>query len=377
MNLPRLLTSVVLSGFVVGTPYSVLSAQEVQWRHDYNAARREAQETGRPLLLDFGTTNCFWCRKLDATTFRDPGIVAALNQRFVPLKVDAGRDAPLANALGVQAFPTLVFAAPDGRLLGSHPGYVDVAPFHELLVRVLGMLGNPDWMARDYQEAARALADFDYARAVALLRRITEDAQDRPVQHQARQLLQEIEQQAAGRLAQARQLGDRGQTAEAIASLLELLRTFGGTRAAAEGGPLLLSLAARPETKAQSRARRAQVLLTQAREEFRARQFLCCLDRCENLAANYADLLEGAEAVQIARELKGNPDCLKQTCDRLGEQLGALYMELAETWLQRGQPQQAVPYLERVVQLLPGSRQAEAAQARLARLGAGSNAQPR
>jgi gamma-glutamyltranspeptidase/glutathione hydrolase len=72
-------------------------------------------------------------------------------------------------------------------------------------------------MARDYQEAYRALGELEYARALALLRGITEDGQDRPVQRQAKQLLQEIEHQAAARLARARQLGDRGQTAEAIA----------------------------------------------------------------------------------------------------------------------------------------------------------------
>jgi thioredoxin-like negative regulator of GroEL len=245
---------------VLVCPPAVCRGQEVQWRYDYNAARREALETGRPLLLDFGTANCFWCRKLDATTFRDPGVVAALNERFIPLKVDAGRDGPLANALGVQAFPTLVFAAPDGRLLGSHPGFVDVAPLHEMLVRVLGTVGNP------------------------------------------------------------------------------------------------------------ARTRRAQELLAQAREAYRTRHFLACLDQCADLASNYADLPEGAEAVQLTAAIKGNPDCLKQTCDRLGEQLGALYLELAEAWLKRGQPQQAAPYLERVVQLLPGSRQAETAQARLAQI---------
>src|SRR5712692_986242 len=70
-------------------PSSLIIAQEVQWRHDYTAARREAVEKSRPLFLDFGTQNCFWCRKLDVTTFRDPTIVGILNDRFIPLKVQA------------------------------------------------------------------------------------------------------------------------------------------------------------------------------------------------------------------------------------------------------------------------------------------------
>ncbi len=45
-----------------------------------------------------------------------------------------------------------------------------------------------------------------------------------------------------------------------------------------------------------------------------------------------------------------------------------LYLALADAWLKRGQPQQAVYYLERVVQTLPGTRHAETAQTRLAQL---------
>src|SRR5579862_3333582 len=70
-------------------PSPSLFAQEVQWRHDYTAARREAEETSRPLLLDFGTSGCTWCRKLDKTTFQAPAIVQTMNERLVPVKIDA------------------------------------------------------------------------------------------------------------------------------------------------------------------------------------------------------------------------------------------------------------------------------------------------
>src|SRR5581483_11987449 len=66
---------------------NIAEAQPVLWRHEYGAARREAADLGRPLLLDFSTDNCFWCVKLDNTTFRDPAIATLLNERFVPLKV--------------------------------------------------------------------------------------------------------------------------------------------------------------------------------------------------------------------------------------------------------------------------------------------------
>src|SRR5262249_51397131 len=66
-------------------------ADEVLWRRDYNEARREAADKSRPLVLAFSTDNCFWCTKLDTSTLRDPKIVAVMNERFIPLKVNADK----------------------------------------------------------------------------------------------------------------------------------------------------------------------------------------------------------------------------------------------------------------------------------------------
>lgn len=109
------------------------SAQGVQWRHDYAAARKEATATGRTLLLDFGTDNCFWCRKLDATTFRDPKIVQVLNDRFIPVKVDANQHEQMTAALGIDGFPTLILATPEGQVAGRHVGYATIAQIFTLL----------------------------------------------------------------------------------------------------------------------------------------------------------------------------------------------------------------------------------------------------
>jgi thioredoxin-related protein len=342
--------------------------QEVEWRTDYNKARQEAIGKNRPLLLDFGTEQCFFCTKLDSTTFRDPTVVALLNKSFIPLKIDAGKSPALAEALRVDRYPTLVLAAPDGKILATQEGYLDAQRCHELLQRALANVSNPEWMNRDYQEAVKAIAASDSARAIALLRSVVEDKGNRPVQQKALQLLDDLEQQAAGLLARAKQQVDNGKTQEAVARITELVRAYAGTQAATEGGHILSTLAGRPEIKDQQRGKRARELLVQAREDYRTRRFLACLDRCEDLASGYADLPEGAEAMQLAAQIKSNPEWMKQVCENLSDRLGVLYLSLAETLLKKGQPQQAVIYLERVVQTFPGTRQAEAAQVRLAQI---------
>lgn len=120
-------------GAVVAVCASPVSAQDVRWRHDFAAARKEAEASGKTLLLDFGTESCLWCKKLDATTFRDRGIAESLNANFIPVKVDAEREARLTQSAGVQAYPTVVLVSPDGKIVARHEGYADVAKMTALL----------------------------------------------------------------------------------------------------------------------------------------------------------------------------------------------------------------------------------------------------
>src|SRR5579885_1059873 len=142
----------LLSAALADTP-----AAEVEWRLEYDKARKESIEKNRPLVIDIGTENCFWCKQLDQRTFRDPDVVALLNEKCVPLKVDAQRHATLVEALRVQSYPTLVFATPEGKIHGYQEGFLEASGLQERIHKVLANLAAPpEWMTRDLQEAARA-----------------------------------------------------------------------------------------------------------------------------------------------------------------------------------------------------------------------------
>jgi thioredoxin-like negative regulator of GroEL len=300
--------------------------QEVRWRDDYNRARQEAADTNRPLIIDFGTVNCHWCRQLDATTFRDPQVVTLLNERCVPLKVDAQRSPALVEALKIAGFPTLVYAAPDGRILGFQEGYVEGPRLRDQLGRVLAAAGGP-----------------------------------------ARETREQPEVQAAERLAQGRRLIEQGQTDRAVGVLSDMTRTHAGTVAAREASRILLELTQRPDG-GEARQAKARDLLARARDDHRAQHFLCALDRCETLAAQYGDLPEGVEATALAAEIKGNPEWAERAAEQMSDRLAVLYLSLAESWQRKGETGRAAACLERVVQTFPGSRHAEVARGRLAQL---------
>jgi thioredoxin-like negative regulator of GroEL len=359
--------ALLIIGVALARP-TAAGAQEVQWRSDYNAARKEAKQKGLPLVLDFYTTHCPWCDKLDETTYRDPVIAKAMNEQFVPVKLNGERETQLVQYLRISAFPTIVLSDPDGKILGSIEGYKEAAPFQEYLQRALAQVANPEWMLREYAEAIKSYNAPDYPRAVTLLKGILADGKSRPVQEKSRQLLAEIEKQGAGKLARAKQLLDRGQTAEASTALTEVVRLYVGTPGADEAGQMLTQMVKSPEQQQQQRTQRARELLAQAKEDFRTKLYRFCLDRCEILANGYGDLPEGAEAVQLAAEINGNTDLLENVKDSYIEKLSGTYLTLAEAWLRKGQPKQAVIYLERLIRTFPGSRQAEVAQIRLSQI---------
>jgi thiol-disulfide isomerase/thioredoxin len=129
----------------------------INWRTDYNTARKESQQTGLPILLQIGSENCLYCKKMDATTIRDPAIMAQL-QNFIPLKVDGNREPQLVKLLKVQLYPTTVLAAPDGTIHAFIQGYVAVDQFKEQLNRTNTLVASVKKPATPPAPTAQAAA---------------------------------------------------------------------------------------------------------------------------------------------------------------------------------------------------------------------------
>ena len=62
---------------------SVLFGQGIHWEKDFSAAVAKAKKVHKPIFFVYSRHSCKWCRHLEATTFRDPKVIAALNSGFV------------------------------------------------------------------------------------------------------------------------------------------------------------------------------------------------------------------------------------------------------------------------------------------------------
>ncbi len=111
------------------------SSSAIRWQPWTPQTLALARSLNRPIMIDIGAVWCHWCHVMDATTYADPDVAAALNSEFVPVKVDTDErpdiDAYYQNAAaqltGAGGWPLTCFTTPDGALFFA-AGYLPPKP---------------------------------------------------------------------------------------------------------------------------------------------------------------------------------------------------------------------------------------------------------
>jgi thioredoxin-related protein len=133
--LHRLLASLV---FPLLTGVAFASGSE--WHADFDAAQKEAQRTGKDLLVDFtGSDWCGWCIRLDKEVFQHDEFDAGTKD-FVLVALDfpngdeakakvpnPARNEALKEQHGIQGFPTILLMTAQGEVYGQ-TGYQKGGP---------------------------------------------------------------------------------------------------------------------------------------------------------------------------------------------------------------------------------------------------------
>jgi tetratricopeptide (TPR) repeat protein len=70
----------------------------------------------------------------------------------------------------------------------------------------------------------------------------------------------------------------------------------------------------------------------------------------------------------MANVIRDNPEWLAEACQRYGERMAAMQWSLAEAWLKKGRPAEALEALEKVHRFAPASPLAKQAQSKIAEL---------
>ncbi|MCX6362735.1 MAG: DUF255 domain-containing protein [Actinobacteria bacterium] len=89
-------------------------AHDIKWRPWGEPAFAEARELERPILLSLSAVWCHWCHVMDETSYSDPRVIAAINEHFVPIRVDNDRHPDVNRRYNMGGWPTTAFLAASG-----------------------------------------------------------------------------------------------------------------------------------------------------------------------------------------------------------------------------------------------------------------------
>jgi len=131
MNPPirRLLAGIALSMGVVA--WSGAAEPAMPFRSiPFEAATQAAAKEGKLVFIDFYTTWCEPCKRLDALTWTDAEVGRLVGEKAVALKLDAEKEGKeLAKRYKIAAYPTLLLLKADGTEVDRLVGFSEPAKF--------------------------------------------------------------------------------------------------------------------------------------------------------------------------------------------------------------------------------------------------------
>ncbi len=142
-RIPRLIILALAALLVV----SAVSADELPHPPLFKSFDSAAAVAGdKPILIDFYTDWCIWCKRLDSNVFSQPEVIEFFTNEAVLAKVDAEEDTALAQQYRISGYPTTVLVHADGTEIDRIVGYAEADEYLQTL--------------RDYRQGIGTLDDL-------------------------------------------------------------------------------------------------------------------------------------------------------------------------------------------------------------------------
>jgi len=128
-------------------PARELSSNKIDWL-PLDEGLKYAKTENLPILVDFTSTLCSWCKKMDRDTFTSAEVIDLVNRKFIPVRVWGDSDDELViNGVtksekeitvqaGVRGFPTFIVFDSELARLHNFIGYKTPSVFIAELSRV-------------------------------------------------------------------------------------------------------------------------------------------------------------------------------------------------------------------------------------------------
>jgi len=163
---------IVSFGFIVGVVLpafaqksKIRSSTGIIW-HNIESGLHQARNEDKPIVVDFYTSWCHWCKVMDEKTYRDRSIIRYASRKLIMVKVDAesqkrynfngeflsGRE--LAQKFDIKSYPTTVFLDSRGQWIDYVKGYISPEQFLPIL-RYIGYKYYEEMTFEDWLKKSR------------------------------------------------------------------------------------------------------------------------------------------------------------------------------------------------------------------------------
>lgn len=108
----------------------------ITWGYSFDAALKKSKNQGKPIMVDFYTDWCGWCKKLDKDTYSNKN-VRSLAEKFICVKINGDKHRNLVSKYNVTGYPSIFFLDSDGKVIKKIVGYVAAPALEPVMANVL------------------------------------------------------------------------------------------------------------------------------------------------------------------------------------------------------------------------------------------------
>ena len=148
-----------LSGVLMShTDPTSTTSSGIKWL-SWQEAMEQSKVTPKKIFVDVYTDWCGWCKKMDATTFQDPGVIQFMNENFYSVKLNAEMKEEIQFnnqtfkwvSAGRNGVHTLAYSLLEGKM--SYPSFVTLNESYDRIAIMPGYK-QPEQLLRELKFAA-------------------------------------------------------------------------------------------------------------------------------------------------------------------------------------------------------------------------------
>lgn len=154
-----LLSTIAFSGDKAPATKQKDGKTEIIW-HRFDDGMKLAKEQNKNVFVRFTTDWCGWCKKMNATTFKESEIIEFIDKYYIAVSVNGeSRDSlnldgwittekQVTKEFGVRSYPTFWFLSPENEKIAPIKGYRD----KDGLFDVLDYLKDDAYKTTEFRE---------------------------------------------------------------------------------------------------------------------------------------------------------------------------------------------------------------------------------